>query len=102
MSQFLGPEGVYCCLTGTTCTLFTTVSTVNTLVTVLICCCVSELLCPHHNVWSCYVPIVMYGLRLFIQELHCFPNYLHASVSITSPSVIALLLLVSEIPKCIA
>ena len=28
-----------------------------------------------------YVPIVMYGLRLFIgvlQELHCLPNYLHA------------------------
>ena len=27
-----------------------------------------------------YVPIVMYGLRLFIvvlQELHCLPNYLH-------------------------
>ena len=28
-----------------------------------------------------YVPIVMYGLRLFIvvlQELHCLPNCLHA------------------------
>ena len=27
-----------------------------------------------------YVPIVMYGLRLFnvvLQELHCLPNYLH-------------------------
>ena len=46
---------VYCCLTGTTCTLFTTVSTVITLVTVLIGCCVSELLCPHRNVWlKCY------------------------------------------------
>ena len=28
-----------------------------------------------------YVPIIMYGLRLFIvvlQELHCLPNCLHA------------------------
>ena len=62
-------------------------------------------------VWvSCYVPIVMYGLRLFIvilQELHSLPNCLHAFwselvVSVTSPSVVALLLLVSEIAKCIA
>ena len=38
-------------------------------------CCVSEL---HGHL---YVPIVMYGLRLFIvvlQELHCLPNCLYA------------------------
>ena len=31
-----------------------------------------------------YVPIVMYGLRLFIvvlQELHCLPNSLHVCVT---------------------
>ena len=41
---------------------------------ILIGCCVSEL---HGH----YVPIVMYGLRLFIvvlQELHCLSNCLHA------------------------
>ena len=41
---------------------------------VLIDCCVSEL---HAN----YVPIAMYGLRLFnivvLQELHCLLNCLH-------------------------
>ena len=50
-----------------------------------------------------YVPIVMYGLRLFIvalQEQHCLPNCLE--IAITSPSFVALLLLVSEIAKCIA
>ena len=54
------------------------------------------------------VPIVMYGLRLFnvvLQELHCLPNCLHVctmrvEVAITSPSFIALPLLVSEIAKC--
>ena len=55
-----------------------------------------------------YAPIVMYSLRLFIvvlQELHCFPNCLHVCmirVRDTSPSFIALHLLVSEIAKCIA
>ena len=55
-----------------------------------------------------YVPIVMYGLRLFIvvlQELPCLPNCLHVCmmrVAITSSSFTALLLLVSEIAKCIA
>ena len=54
-----------------------------------------------------YAPIVMYCLRLFIvvlQELHCFPNCLHVFMIrvITSPSFIALHLLVSEIAKCIA
>ena len=44
-----------------------------------------------------YVPIVMYGLRLFIvvlQELHCLPNCF-----ITSPSFVALYV---EIAKYIA
>ena len=57
-----------------------------------------------------HVPIVMYGLRLFIvvlQELHCLPNCLHicmirVEVAITSPSFVALLLLFSKIAKCIA
>ena len=60
----------------------------------------------------------MYGLRLFIvvlQELHCLPTfwYVYALVftdsyqfrvrgAITSPSFVALLLLVSEIAKYIA
>ena len=46
-----------------------------------------------------YVPIVMYGLRLFIvvlQELHCLPNCLHVCV-ITSPSFVALYFMVFEI-----
>ena len=25
-----------------------------------------------------YVPVIMYGLRLFLQELHCLSNCLHA------------------------
>ena len=48
-----------------------------------------------------YVPIVMYGLRLFIvvlQELH----HLQLEVAITSPSVVTLHLMVSEIAKYIA
>ena len=57
-----------------------------------------------------YVPIVMYGLRLFIvvfQELYCLPNCLHVCISefevaITSPSFVTLYLMVSEIAKCIA
>ena len=57
-----------------------------------------------------YVPIVMYCLRLFIvvlQELHCLPNYLHICMikvrdCYTSPSFVALYLMVSEIAKCIA
>ena len=52
------------------------------------------------------VPIVMYCLRLFIvvlQELHCLPNYLHiCMIKVTSPSFVALYLMVSEIAKCIA
>ena len=50
-----------------------------------------------------YVPIVMYGLRLFIvvlQELHCLRSELE--VAITSPSVVILYLMVSEIAKYIA
>ena len=44
----------------------------------------------------------MYSLRLFIVELHCLPNCLHVCMirvrgAITSPSFVALLLLVSEI-----
>ena len=54
-----------------------------------------------------YVPIVMYGLRLFIvvlQELHCLPNCVSSKleVAITSPSFVALYLMVSEIAKYIA
>ena len=57
-----------------------------------------------------HVPIVMYCLRLFmfvLQELHCLPNYLHICMikvrgAITSPSFVALYLMVSEIVKCIA
>ena len=57
-----------------------------------------------------HVPIVMYCLRLFmfvLQELHCLPNCLHVCIirvrgAITSPSFVTLLLLVSEIAKCIA
>ena len=57
-----------------------------------------------------YVPIVMYGLRLFIvvlQELHCLPNCLHICMIRVRgcyhiPSFVALHLLVSEIAKCIA
>ena len=56
-----------------------------------------------------YVPIIMYGLRLFnvvLQELHCLPKCLHVCIIrvrgvITSPSFVTLLLLVSEIAKCI-
>ena len=56
------PEGVYCCLTGTT--LFTTILTVIIVVCslksmivpsfIVIGYCVSELhghICPYHNVW---------------------------------------------------
>ena len=51
-----------------------------------------------------YIPITMYGLRLFIvvlQELQCF---LHVDIIrvIISPSFVCLHLLVSEIAKCIA
>ena len=58
-----------------------------------------------------YVPIIMYGLRLFnvvLQELHCLPKCLHVcllselEVAITSPSFVALNLMVSEIAKYIA
>ena len=56
------------------------------------------------------VPIIMYGLRLFnvvLQELHCLLNCLHVCMMRVrgcyhSPSFIAVLLLVSEIAKCIA
>ena len=55
-----------------------------------------------------YVPIIMYGLRLFnvvLQELHCLPKCLHVCiirviVAITLPSFVTLHLLVSEIAKC--
>ena len=56
--------------------------------------CVSEL----------HVPIVMYGLRLFIvalQELYCLPRS-ELEVAIMSPSFVTLHPLVSEIAKCIA
>ena len=49
-----------------------------------------------------YVPIVMYGLRLFIvvlQEVYCLLNCLHVCMirPITSQSFVTLHLLVSEI-----
>ena len=49
-----------------------------------------------------YDPIVMYGLSIDV-ELHCLLICLRSEVevSITSPSFIALHLLVSEIAKCI-
>ena len=47
-----------------------------------------------------YVPIVMYGLRFTLfTELF---TYLYDQVAITSPSFVALHLLVFEIAKCIA
>ena len=54
-----------------------------------------------------YVPIILYGLRLFNVVLHCLPKCLHVciirlEVAITSPSFVALNLMVSEIAKCIA
>ena len=56
-----------------------------------------------------YVPIVMYGLRLFIvvlQELHCLPYLCMIRVRgcyhFTRPSVVTLYLMVSEIAKYIA
>ena len=69
------PEAIYCCFTRFT-TMFTVIFVVGSLKSmfiqsfVLIGCCVRAI----------YVPIVIYGLRLFIivlQELHCLPNYLH-------------------------
>ena len=44
-------------------------STVITLVTVLIGCCVSELLCPHRNVWP---KIVYTRTTLFTELFTCF------------------------------
>ena len=58
-----------------------TVSTVITLVTMLIGCCVSELLCPHRNVWPKIVYCYFTKTTLFIvvlQELHCLPKFQHA------------------------
>ena len=52
-----------------------------------------------------YVPIVMYGLRLYvvIQELHCLLHVcmIRVRVAFTSSSFLTLHLLVSEIAKCI-
>ena len=56
-------------------------------------CCISELLCPYHNVW----PRVVYCcFTMFIELFTC----IIIKVSITSPSIIALHLPVSEITKC--
>ena len=52
-----------------------------------------------------YVPIVMYGLRLFIvvlQELHCLPNYLHVCMIRVRCCYHLTKFVVSEIAKCIA
>ena len=57
-----------------------------------------------------YVPIIMYGLGLFIvvlQELHCLPNCLHVFMirvigCYHVTKFRTLHLLVSEIAKCIA
>ena len=64
----------------------------------LIGCCVNEL---HSHL---HVPIVMYGLRLFIvvlQEQH-FVYVFVSSELMVSITFVALHLLVSEIAKCIA
>ena len=71
---------------------------------ILIGCCVSEFY------MAIYVPIVMYGLRLFIvvlQELHCLPNCLHVfMIRVRGYCHITMfrysIRLVSEIAKCIA
>ena len=56
-----------------------------------------------------YVPIVMYGLRLVLQELHCSTDCLpklfvwsELDVVISSPSFVTPHRLVFEIAKCIA
>ena len=69
------PEAIYCCFTRTTLftTMFTVVCSLKSMCIpsfVWIGCCVSEL----HGL---YVPIVMYGLRLFIVVLQELPNCLH-------------------------
>ena len=55
---------------------------------VLICCCLSESLCPHHNVW----PEAVYGCNYIVYQI----------VRVGMPNLIALYLRVSEIAKCIA
>ena len=60
--------------------------------------------CCERSYMAIHVPLVRYGLRLFVvvlQELHCLPNYLHVCMIrvITSPSFSALYLWVSEIAK---
>ena len=68
--------------------MFTVVCSLKSICIPSFGCCVSEL----HAI-ILYVPIVMYGLRLFIvvlQELHCLLNCLHVvsselEVAITSP-----------------
>ena len=58
------------------------------------------------NYIAVYVPIVMYGLRLFIVEKNYQIVYMFVwselEVAITSPSFITLYLMVSEIAKYIA
>ena len=76
------PEAVCCCFARTT--LFTTMFTV-----IIVVCSLKSMSVPSFILIACcsvsymaiYVPIVMYGLRLFIvilQELHCLSKCLHA------------------------
>ena len=101
--QFLNvlPEGVYCCFTRTTSitTMFIMIVKCMCIPSfILIGFCISEL---HVH----YVPIVMYGLRLFIvvlQELYClqrcnFPIPWSLWISISMQSFVSQLCLVIEI-----
>ena len=65
---------------------------------VLIVCCVNELLghlCPYRDVWPEAVYCCITRTTLFTEL------FTYLEVDITSPSFVALLLLVSEIAKCI-
>ena len=103
------PEAMYCCFTRTT--LFTYYN-------VYCYCCdvfiekyvyTKFRLVVSVSYMIIYVPIVMYGLRLFIvvlQELHCLPNCLHISmikvIGFYHFTKFCLHLQVFEIAKCIA
>ena len=67
--------------TGTT--LFTTTFTVIIVVCSLKSMCVPSfiVIIVGVNYMAIYVPIVMYGLRLFLQELQCLPNCAHVCMT---------------------
>ena len=70
---------------------------------VLIGCCVSELLghiCPYRNVWP-EAFIVVYKNYIVYQIVYMFV-WSELGVAITSPSFVAIYLMVSEIAKYIA